>query len=141
MKKLILCTLFVLLLASCESKYEKSVRDLESNIWIIDDQKLNNSITTDIVDKNIHRFTDGDIYVYDLLGNPLNVFEYEKVDDNGNLKIIVENIYSHKKQRFSVVVSDFQLVMINTEDGNLTQTNYHLLKDSTIIKKIIENNF
>lgn len=141
MKKVFLL-LITISLFSCESKFEKSVKDLEGNIWIADYEKdvfsyNSNSKVTNVSDKIIYRFTGGNIYMFDLNGEPKEMFGYEKVNDNGHLKLIIENIYSHKKENYSVAVSENDLIMITSNNGNIIQINYDLLRDSLLISKII----
>lgn len=141
MKKLVF--LFVTIsLFSCESKFDKSVRILEENLWISDYEKdvfyyNSDSKVSNFSGKIIYYFSGNNIYLFDLNGNPKEIFGYEKINDNGHLKLIIKNIYSYEKENFIVAVSDNFVLMLTYRNGKRIQQNYHLLRDSLLISKII----
>jgi len=143
MKKTFFFIIASLLLISCESKYEKTVKALESNIWITDYQKDYNSPDQNIKkfegkDIKIHQFTDNSIYIYDAEGNPETIFSYKKVNDKGTLKITVENLFSYNKEQYTVIANDFMLDLLGGKEGEFNQVNFNLLTDEKIKKKIID---
>mgnify|MGYP001009152390 CR=1 FL=1 len=143
MKK-ILVLIFTILTLSCESKFDKSIKSLKSNIWILDkEQEFTSGNPIKIfegAEKKIHIFTDSNIYVYDSNGNIENIFSYEKSNDKGSLKIKVENLLSHNNVEFTVIVNDFMLVLIGGETGNLKKIDFNVLSNEALKNKISQNN-
>ncbi|MFZ4582092.1 MAG: hypothetical protein ACOYM7_05525 [Paludibacter sp.] len=140
MKKKIFLAVIVLLFLSCESKFDKTVKCLKSNIWVLDSQQKFTSANPikifEGTEKKIHRFTENSIYVYDSDGNFENIFSYEKINDKDDLKIIVKNLFSHNKEEYAVIAGGNILVLIGGELGGLMKVDFRSLKDENLKNNI-----
>jgi len=145
MKKVLLLAVMAILISSCESKFDKSVKALSKGIWITSSQKnLNSGNYVPKLfkesEKKIHKFSDNKIYVYNSNGNFENVFGYEKTNDNGKLKIAVKNLFSYNKEEYTVIVNDFMLVLIGGNEGSLNQIDFKLLRNDKLKSKLFQSN-
>ena len=116
-----------------------------SGVWVLSQQQSympsNKVLKYNGADRKIHRFTDNSVYVYSSTGELENVFSYEKINDNGSLKISVENVFSHGIATYSVVATDFSLALIGVKDGEVNQYDFEPLKDVQLKNKIMTNNY
>ncbi|MBP1637266.1 MAG: hypothetical protein H6Q18_55 [Bacteroidetes bacterium] len=141
MKKTVFIFFSVLLLCSCESKYEKGINDLKSQLWVLtsitDYSDKNITKEIDITKKTISKYTDNLIYVYNYKGELQNIYNYKTEYQNGKIIIIIENSFSYKQEKYTVIVNKSILNFIGGENS-LQQTVYYPLRDQKILNKISE---
>ncbi len=142
MKKIIFCAVISLLFCSCESKFQKYSKLMIGKVWVLNNEELfttGNPVKVFKGDEiKLQYFTENSIYIYDANGVLENVFNYEKVNENGELKIIVESPLNNIKDEFSVIASANSLFLIGGDDVNSKIIEFDLLKDEILNEKIIQ---
>jgi len=145
---IVILILEILILSSCESKYKKEIKMLQSNYWIITSTVLD-IYTTHTITKNdvqreertIHIFDkSGNIIIFDWQGNFKNSFRYKTIEESNRFsELLVSDKFNHDSKYLVMISNGFlDLTEIIIKDGTTAsqQSIFVPLSDSILIKRI-----